>query len=538
MKRRWALGSVHWSVCFLLSACSILSPTPAPPVATAPPITITVIADGETRRFAISQVITVREFLTQTGLATTELDRIEPGPLTRLSDGAIIRITRIRETFETQQNDIPFKSEVIANEGLPRGERRLQQAGVNGKEEITFRIVFEDGVQVSRSAIKREVLVEPVAEIIFVGAQQSFTVVPITGTLAYLSGGNAWIMRGDSNRRTPLTTSGDLDGFVFDLSPDGQFLLYSRTFTNTQSPQYDRTFNTLWVITTTAPLNTRPFSLPVSNTLYAEWSPVQTISPTIAYSTAEKNPRGPVEWQANNDLWLMTWGRNQRTRRLEFNPIKVVDTNAGGVYGWWGTGFAFAPDGQRIAYARTDSIGIVDLTTFGQTELTRFTAYNSRSNWAWYPTLHWADNDWLYTITHGEPLGIELPEDSPAFDLTALSSLAQVELDLVPRAGIYANPVPSAASGRVAYLQAVDPNTSPFSRYTLMVMDRDGSNIRTLFPPSDQPGLDAGATPAWSVDGRFIAIIYQGNLWLIDADTGASQQLTGDGLSDRPEWGK
>ncbi|MGQ0601130.1 MAG: G5 domain-containing protein, partial [Anaerolineales bacterium] len=488
--------------CLLLSACAVLSPTPLPPAATVAPITIAVVADGQTRRFALSQAVTVREFLAQSGIITGELDRLEPGPLTTLTDGATLTITRIRETFETQQNDIPYRSDIIPNEGLPRGERRLQQAGLNGKEEITYRIVFEDGVQVSRSAIKREIIIEPVPEIIFVGAQQSFTVVPVTGALAYLSGGNAWVMRGDSSKRTPLTTSGDLDGFVFDLSPDGQFLLFSRNFTDTRSLQYDRVFNNLWVITTTTGLSAKPFSIPVSNTLYAEWSPVQTISPTIAYSTAEKNPRGPVAWQATTDLWLMTWGRNPRTRRTEFNPVQVVDTNAGGAYGWWGTGYAFAPDGGRIAFARTDSVGIIDLATFGRTELTSFVAYNSRSNWAWYPTLRWADGEWLYTVTHGAPFGIELPEDSPAFDIIALSSVASLELDLVPRAGIYANPVPSPTGERVVYLQAVDPNTSPFSRYTLTVMDRDGSNIRSLFPPSDQPGLDAGATPAWSSDGR------------------------------------
>lgn len=542
--RTAALG--HLLLCLLLAACSGLAPAPAATPAPLSAIAITVIADGETRRFALPQALTVREALAQADIAVGELDRVDPAPFTRLTDGATIRVTRIRETFETEQTVVPFRSQVIPSEGLPRGERRLLQAGVNGLDEVTYRTVFEDGVQVGRSVISRITLQPATDAIILIGAQQSFTVVPITGTLAYLNNGNAWVMRGDSGKRTPLTTGGELDGFVFDLSPDGQFLLYSRVFTNTQSPQFDQVFNTLAVVTITSGVSGRLFSLPISNTLYAEWSPVQTVSPTIAFSTAEKNTRGPLAWQANNDLWLLTWGTNPRTRRLEFNPLLVVEANSGGVYGWWGTGFAFAPDGTRIAYARTDSIGVVDLATFTSTELVPFTAYNSRQEWAWYPSVRWASGDWLYTVIHGGPLGLELPEDSPVFDLAAISAVNGFTLNLVPRAGIFANPVPAppqpGASGeqttRIAFLLATDPNSSPQSRYRLAVMDRDGSNLRVLFPPDDLPGLEAGVTPAWSPDGRLIALLHQGNLWLVDAASGVSQQLTGDGLTTRVEWSK
>jgi hypothetical protein len=34
----------------------------------------------------------------------------------------------------------------------------------------------------------------------------------------------------------------------------------------------------------------------------------------------------------------------------------------------------------------------------------------------------------------------------------------------------------------------------------------------------------------------YIAYIYQGNLWLIDPDTGEAQQLTGDGLIAAIDW--
>src|SRR5262249_1091415 len=145
----------------------------------------------------------------------------------------------------------------------------------------------------------------------------------------------------------------------------------------------------------------------------------------------------------------------------------------------------------------------------------------------------WAPNSqFLYTVTHGAPLGLELPEDSPAFDLTALSSTG-ISFDLIPRAGMFANPLPSpvlpSADGesgfRIAYLQAAEPNSSDRSAYRLGVMDRDGSNAHLVFPPDGQPGLAANQAAAWSPDGRLLAVIDDGNLWLVDPDAGVSQQL-------------
>ena len=67
-------------------------------------------------------------------------------------------------------------------------------------------------------------------------------------------------------------------------------------------------------------------------------------------------------------------------------------------------------------------------------------------------------------------------------------------------------------------------------------MDRDGSNVHSVFPPSDQPGLTANTHAAWSPDGHLLVVPYNGNLWLVDPDTGQSQQVTGDGLTTAARW--
>jgi hypothetical protein len=94
---------------------------------------------------------------------------------------------------------------------------------------------------------------------------------------------------------------------------------------------------------------------------------------------------------------------------------------------------------------------------------------------------------------------------------------------------------------QVAYLQAVFPEQSETSRYRVAVMDRDGSNQRIIFPPSDVPGLEPQA-PVWAPEplegqtGDFIALAYQGNLWLVDSGSASAFQVTGDGLISRIDW--
>jgi hypothetical protein len=70
-------------------------------------------------------------------------------------------------------------------------------------------------------------------------------------------------------------------------------------------------------------------------------------------------------------------------------------------------------------------------------------------------------------------------------------------------------------------------------------MDRDGSNRKTLFPLEGAPGLEP-QTPLWAPGNQdktaFIAVVYQGNLWLVDIFSGQASQVTGDGLIQKIDW--
>jgi hypothetical protein len=401
---------------------------------------------------------------------------------------------------------------------------------VNGLQEITYRIVLENEQEISRTAVKSVILQEGEPEIMMVGAQASFAPLSIPGQIAYLAGGNAWIIDTTTATRTPVVTSGDLDGRIFFLSPDGKYLIYTRK--STKPPEKE--INSIWGIRIDGG---KPFSTGITNVVhYAEWIPGTN---SIAYSTVEPRSAAPG-WQANNDLhrYSITTGAKAR----------ILQPSSGGVYGWWGMMYSFSPDG-RLAYARPDEIGTVDIDGKYLKPLISITPYNTHSDWAWLPAITWgADGNTLYYTSHAPPPSLVSEEDSPFFDISAASFENDANINMIRQTGMFAYPSSSELQSsssekqyQIAYLQAIFPEQSETSRYRLVVMDRDGSNRRTIFPANDAPGLQP-QLPVWAPEpisgqtGDFIALVYQGNLWLVDSGNGQAYQITGDGLVTRIDW--
>jgi hypothetical protein len=521
--------SLRASLLTALLAISLLVSCRSPQV-TGEDVTIRVIADGKSSNITIPAGSTVTQALQSAGITVGSLDRVDPPPYTVVGNGNSITLTRVKEVFETEQQVIPFERQVVRNESLPDGETRLVQAGVNGQEELTYRRVLENDVEISKSIVKSVTLQEAIPEIMMVGAQSSFAPLPIPGHLVYLAGGNAWIIDTSTANRTALVTTGDLDGRIFELAPNGSYLIFTRKSSKPASQE----INTLWAVRTNGG---KPFSTGISNVVhFADWIPGTN---SIAYSTVEPRATSPG-WQANNDLYRYSISTGERR--------KILDASSGGVYGWWGMTFAFSPEG-RLAYARPDGIGLVDLDGKYLKPLLNITPLNTHSDWAWLPSLTWgADGKTLYFISHAPPPSLVNEEDSPFFDISATSFDNNATVQMVAQTGMFAYPTasPFQSSSRekqyqVAYLQAIFPEQSETSRYRVVVMDRDGSNRRTIFPANDAPGLEP-QTLTWAPDaiegqsGDFIAVMYQGNLWLVDSGNGQAYQVTGDGLVTRIDW--
>jgi hypothetical protein len=492
---------------------------------------------GTTQQTSLPAGSTVQEVLDSLGINLGSLDRVEPPLYTILTDGISIKVIRVREEFKTEQEVIPFIHQELRSESISQEETRLVQPGVNGLKELTYRLVFEDGIKTMSTVVKDTIIQPAIPEIVMIGVQTPFAPLSIPGKLAYLSAGNAWIMDGSTAIRRPLVTTGDLDGRIFALSPMSDWLLFTKKSIKTA----DQEINTLWVVSTEkdSPV---PFNLKVSNIVhFASWVPGQP--GMIAYSTVEPRDASP-KWQANNDLYTLAFSSSGWTSK----PKLIVDANSGGTYGWWGTNYAWSPDGKYLAYTRPDEIGLIDLKEGLLMPLTNITPLQTRRDWAWIPGITWgADSNSLYITIHAPSASLVSAEESPLFNLAALSMINSTNVQLVQQTGMFTYPSCSLnlnkSTGndfKVAFLQAIFPDQSETSRYHLVIMDRDGSNRQTIFPPEGLTGIEP-QIPVWApastlTNAEYISVLYQGNIWLIDTLSDFSQQITGDGLIERVDW--
>lgn len=507
-----ALGPV-----LLLALAWLVGCTPPPLVV--PRYRVVLVADTQERTIDTTAT-TVKDLLAEAGVALGELDRVTPPEVAALTDGMTIRVVRVVQTTMVTTQTVPFERQVVRDATVEAGTSRLLQAGQPGLLERHYRITSEDGEEIERALIREAMVQTPRDEIRLVGTKAQLHNVPITGTLAYLSHQDAWAIRGSSFQRKRLTHLGDLDGRVFALSPDGERLLFTRTSTETEH------LNELWLIVTTL-ASADPLPLGIYDVVWADWAPD---GERIAWSTAETTETAPG-WRGNNDLWRATLSVQQ----TPFSRRQILEPEAGGGYGWWGTRYAWAPDGERLAFSHAEGIGIVDMDEAERVTHLRFPPFRTFSSWAWHPAVTWSpDGAFLLGVDHADD-GSDKPEESPIFNLIALDSAGAYSATLALEVGMWAAPVASPDGTSTLFGRAVVPYQSATSRYTLHLIDRDGSNQRSLYAGENNSGLEIPEW-TWSPDGKAIAFVELGNVYVLPLEAASPEVLTDEGGITQIRW--
>ena len=110
---------------------------------------VVIQADGHTIRTR-TQGNTVGEVLTQEGIALMGLDYSLPSPDTPIAEDMTIRVVRVSETLEIEQQPIPFETRWVPDPDMPLDTQQLVQPGESGVTKRRYRVRHEDGQEVAR----------------------------------------------------------------------------------------------------------------------------------------------------------------------------------------------------------------------------------------------------------------------------------------------------------------------------------------------------------------------------------------------------
>ena len=114
---------------------------------------------------------TVSDALAQEGIVLMDKDYTEPQGDAPIRDGMDIRVVRVREEIEIEQEAIPFKTVWLPDEELEIDHQRLEQRGEDGLIKRRSRIVYENGREVKRAMEDEWVDREPTTKIIAYGTK-------------------------------------------------------------------------------------------------------------------------------------------------------------------------------------------------------------------------------------------------------------------------------------------------------------------------------------------------------------------------------
>lgn len=135
-----------------------------------------VVIDGSKKRYVMSASFDPRQVAVEAGLTIYDGDEITPIMNQNfLEAGAVsaFRVERNGGRTITLEESIPYPTETRYDYNLAKGETRLEQVGTDGRKSSVYEVLFDNNVEVSRTLVLEEVKLEPVPEIVVVGAKLS-----------------------------------------------------------------------------------------------------------------------------------------------------------------------------------------------------------------------------------------------------------------------------------------------------------------------------------------------------------------------------
>lgn len=112
----------------------------------------------------------VKEAIANSSIKLGANDRIEgANPEDAVKEGMNIKIVRVKEELVTEQVSIPFNTIRRENDYLDKNVEQVIREGEDGIKEEQYKVVYENGKEISRELVKESILKNPIDKIIEFG---------------------------------------------------------------------------------------------------------------------------------------------------------------------------------------------------------------------------------------------------------------------------------------------------------------------------------------------------------------------------------
>lgn len=136
-------------------------------------VPITVRYDGKVEKI-YTAYDTVNEVLKSKGIALNSNDKVVPTLSSNIIDNLDIKVTRVKEETLTTTLEIPYRIVKRNDDNLAKGTVKVLQEGTSGEKIVTTKVVYEDGIEVSRFKADEKIKKKPVDKVVAVGTLSWF----------------------------------------------------------------------------------------------------------------------------------------------------------------------------------------------------------------------------------------------------------------------------------------------------------------------------------------------------------------------------
>ncbi len=132
-------------------------------------VDITVANDSKE---VLTTATTVQEVLDNAGVSVGDDDKVSPKLDQTINDDTSVSVTVVDKTEVIEEETVEFETTYEDDDSLEKGKTKTDTKGENGTASVTYEVITENGEEVDKTEVDREVTTKPTDEVILRGTKE------------------------------------------------------------------------------------------------------------------------------------------------------------------------------------------------------------------------------------------------------------------------------------------------------------------------------------------------------------------------------